>query len=68
MQILSTSDPVDIFLIYLIVAIGSIGAVSLVSDIFGMFVDFYKKLDGGNKWLVQFFLPLVGSPCFFLAV
>lgn len=49
MQILSTSDPVDIFLIYLIVAIGSIGAISLASDILGMFADFYKKLDGGNK-------------------
>lgn len=68
MQILSTSDPVDVLLIYLIVAIGSIGAVSLVSDIFGMFADFYKKLDGGNKWLVQFLLLLVGSPCFYSAV
>ncbi len=46
MQILSTSDPVDILLIYLIVGIGSIGLIGLVADTFGMIANFYNKLNG----------------------
>ena len=68
MEILSTASPIDILLVYLIAGIGSLGLISFAADVFGMMADFYKKLSGGNKWLAQFLLLLVGSHCLCLAV
>ena len=49
MEILTTSDPIDVMLVYIIVGIGSLGVVSLASDIFDMVADFYNKINGEGK-------------------